>query len=269
MAVAFNLARRGVSEHNYFPEEIAVNEDMNGRHELPDIEWLIESILAHGQMQPIVIRKEQGNPVLTAGFSRWRAVAAINERGLSGKGRMPLRCSYTAMSEEQAFVANIEENRVRNQATPIDDAYNIQRLMNVYRKSDADVASIYHESTAWIRARLDMIELAPEAQDAIASGRVKDSAAKAIGKLSKSLQRKAAKIEGPITVKAVKALSFTPAPAKPKPPKIDPELKQRLMTLFETSYSADYDESVTSLLEVNAEAFFALKNVASSCLRAS
>jgi len=259
MAVAFNLARRGVSEHNYFPEEITVNEEMNGRHELPDIEWLIESILAHGQMQPIVIRKEQGNPVLTAGFSRWRAVAAINERGL-GKGRIPLRCSYTAMNEEQAFIANIEENRVRNQTTPIDDAYNIQRLMNVYRKSEADVAGIYHESTAWIRARLDMIELAPEAQEAIAEGRVKDSAAKAIGKLSKSLQRKAAKIEGPITVKAVKALTAIPAATKPKPPKIDADLKIRLTTLFESADFEAYDESIHTLIEVDAVTLVGLKN---------
>lgn len=259
MAVAFNLARRGVSEHNYFPEEITVNEEMNGRHELPDIEWLIESILAHGQMQPIVIRKEQGNPVLTAGFSRWRAVAAINERGLGKGGRIPLRCSYTAMNEEQAFIANIEENRVRNQTTPIDDAYNIQRLMNVYRKSELDVAEIYHESTAWIRSHLDMIELVPEAQEAIAEGRIKDSAAKAIGKLSKSLQRKAAKIEGPITVKAVKALSGTPV-SKPKPPKMDAELKVRLTKLIESADFENYDESIHTLIEVSAEALVCLKN---------
>lgn len=259
MAVAFNLQRRGVSEHNYFPEEITVNEEMNGRHELPDIEWLIESILAHGQMQPIVIRKEQGNPVLTAGFSRWRAVAAINERGL-GKGRIPLRCSYTAMNEEQAFIANIEENRVRNQTTPIDDAYNIQRLMNVYRKSESDVAGVYHESIAWIKARLDMIELAPEAQDAIASGRVKDSAAKAIGKLSKSLQRKAAKIEGPITVKAVKALSEPASKPKVIRYKNDPEIMQRLTLLFESADFKAYDESIHSLIEVDAKTLSGLKN---------
>ena len=258
MAVNFNLQRRGVSEHNYFPEEITVNEEMNGRHELPDIEWLIESILTHGQMQPIVIRKEAGNPVLTAGFSRWRAVAAINERGLGKGGRIPLRCSYTAMNEEQAFIANIEENRVRNQTTPIDDAYNIQRLINVYRKSETDVAEIYHESTGWIKGRLDMIELTPEMQTAVAEGRVKESAVKAIGKLSKSLQKKAAKIEGKITTKAVKELAGTPA--KPIKYKNDPEIMRRLTLLFESADFENYDENIHTLIEVNAEILVGLKN---------
>lgn len=259
MAVAFNLQRRGVSEHNYFPEEITVNEEMNGRHELPDIEWLIESMLKpHGQLQPILIRREQGNPVLVAGYSRWRAVVAINERGLAKAGRIPLRCSYTAMDETQAFIANIEENHVRNQTTPIDDAYNIQRLINIYHKSEADVADIFHESTAWIRARLSMIDLASEAQEAIAEGRVKDSAAKAIGKLSKSLQRKAAKIEGPITVKAVKAL--VSGPVKPKPPKIDAELKIRLTKLIESAPWSDYVEAESDYIIVSAEALVCLKN---------
>lgn len=256
MAVKFKLARRGVSEHNYYPEEITVNEELNGRHELPDIEWLIESILTHGQLQPIVIRKEQDNPVLTAGFSRWRAVAAINERKLT-EDPIPLRCSYTAMSEEQGFLANIEENRVRNQTTPIDDAYNIQRLINCYHKSEKEIAAIYRESTSWVRDRLNIIELTPEAQEAIASGRVKESAVKAIGKISKALQRKVAKTEGVITAKVVKEIAGTPA--KSKKWKNDPELMRRINAVIESADWEDYDESNIDIY-VAAEKLASLKN---------
>lgn len=106
--------------------------ELNGRHDLPDIEWLISSILTVGQLQPVPIRKTGGRPVLTAGYSRWRAVKAINDRQLTPE---PIRllCTLKQQTDKQAFISTIHENIVRNATTPIDDAYNIQKLINVFQ----------------------------------------------------------------------------------------------------------------------------------------
>lgn len=206
MAVEFDVKMSRTGEYWANPEDLEVTPELNGRHELPDIEALIDSILTHGQLQPVTIRSAAKMPVLVAGFSRWRAITAINQRKLFKGEPLKVRCSYTKLTETQAFLANIEENRVRNQTTPIDDAYNIQRLINVYQFTEAKAASAYRMSITWIRDRLQLLELTPEAEKAVRDGRVSDTAAVAISKLKKTEQHKVlAKTEGTITKKDVVA----------------------------------------------------------------
>lgn len=198
---------RGVTEWAALPEELDVDPQMNGRHELPDIQWIVDSILKHGQLQPITIRREGGRPVLVAGFSRWRAVSEINKKKLTDKP-LRLRCSYTALTAKQAFLANIEENRVRNATTPMDDAYNLQRLVNVYQMSPQECADAYRASVSWVKNRLALIEATPEVEKQIRAGKIKGSAAQAVAKLSKEHQRnlaKKAETHGKLTTADIKA----------------------------------------------------------------
>jgi len=203
MAVSFEVEGTRTSEYLFLPEHIEVPSELNGRHELPPIYDLVESILAHGQLQPITIRKAAGRPILVAGFSRWRAVTHINANQMAPKS-LALRCSYTQMTEKQAFLANIEENRVRNATTPMDDAYNIQRLINVYQMTEAEAAEAYRTSPSWIHGRLALLQLSPEAETAVRSGRAPLSAAKEIAKLSKDGQSKVLAKPGKITKADVK-----------------------------------------------------------------
>ena len=80
MAVEFNAPGTRTSEYKFLPQYIEVAPEMNGRHELPDIQWIINSILRHGQLQPVTIRRTASKPVLVAGFSRWRAISEINKQ---------------------------------------------------------------------------------------------------------------------------------------------------------------------------------------------
>jgi ParB family transcriptional regulator, chromosome partitioning protein len=218
MAVAFDTPiSRGVTEWAAYPEELEFDPQANGRHDLPDICDLIQSLLTFGQLQPVTIRKSEGKPVLVAGFSRWRAISEINEKSLSPV-KLKLRCSYTQLTEVQAFLATIEENRVRNETTPMDDAYNIQRLINVYQMTEQKVAEAYRTTPAWVKGRLQLLELTPEAEKAVRSGRVAPSAAKALAKLSKSHQKAVlAKTEGKVTTKDVVSVAPAPAPKKSSP----------------------------------------------------
>jgi len=193
MAVEFDVAMSRTSEYRFLPENVEVHPEQNGRHELPNIDWIVDSILTHGQLQPVTIRRTAGKPVLVAGFSRWRAVTEINKRKLSPKP-IELRCSYTQLTEQQAFLANIEENRVRNATTPMDDAYNIQRLINVYQMTEQQCCDAYRASLAWVKGRLQLIEAVPELEAEIRAGTVPGTAAKEIAKLSGEHQKNLAKV---------------------------------------------------------------------------
>lgn len=215
MAVAFETPiTRGVTEWKALPEELTINPELNGRHDLPDITGLVDSILTVGQLQPVTIRKSEGKPVLVAGYSRWRAVDHINRNKLTPEP-LTLRCSYTQLTDKQAFLANIHENRVRNETTAMDDAYNLQKLINVYQMSEEDCADVYRASKQWVSDRLALLEAVPEMEQAVREKRISPgTAVKAIKKLSREHQKAAVAKPGKVTAKDVKAV--TPK-AEPKP----------------------------------------------------
>lgn len=240
MAVDFEVPGTRTSEYLFLPTDIDILPEMNGRHELPDVQWIIDSILRHGQLQPITIRRTGKRPVLVAGFSRWRAVLEINEQGLTPKP-IALRCSYTQLSEKQAFLANIEENRVRNQTTPIDDAYNIQRLINVYQMTEQEAAEAYRATVPWIKGRLGLLELAPEAEVAVREGRVGASAAQEIAKLSRNQQKRVVEKKGKITTADVKEVKEKDSP------RLMPTAKETAIKAS-TAISLDVRKAIKALL---------------------
>ncbi len=215
MAVEFvSDIKRGVTEWTALPEDLEIRADMNGRHDLPDIEWLIDSMLMpHGQIEPVPIRKSAGKPVLTAGFSRWRAATEINKRGLTEKP-FRLRCTYTQLTDKQALIANIHENAVRNPNTPMDDAYNLQKLINNHQMSESECAEVYRKPVGWVKDRLDLLGVDPAVEKQIVKGAIKAPAAKKIAKLSREHQKNLAKVaetNGKVTPADIAKETGTPA----------------------------------------------------------
>ncbi len=196
MAVDFKAKFTRTSEYGFAPQDIVVKPKLNGRHELPDIQWLIDDIVDKGQLQPCVIRNEAGKPVLVAGFSRWRAISEINKKHLAPV-QLSVRCCYSRCNEQEGFIANISENRVRNATTPLDDAHNISMLQK-WGKTDEEIAGIYKASAAWVKKTAKLVTLEPEAQKAVNEGRLKPTAAAEIAKLTAEQQREAVKGEGKV-----------------------------------------------------------------------
>jgi ParB/RepB/Spo0J family partition protein len=257
MAVQFAVEHKRTSEYRFYPEDITIKPDLNGRHEKPEIEWLITDILAHGQHTPVVIRNDGGEAVLVAGFSRWRAISEINKRWLAPV-RLQVRCTYVQCSEGEAFLINISENRFRNPATPLDDAHNIKRLLNVYQMTDEQVAGVYFPTAKtegeiktarkFVKDRIALISLSEEAAEAVKSGRVKESAAVAIAKLSEAQQHEILKKEGTIGRSDVKK----PGPPKaPKPVARYPELMRRVTAALEDVAGMLADEEYGEFIEVD------------------
>jgi hypothetical protein len=261
MPASFNVEMKRDAIYKCMPENIEVRPELNGRQDKPDIEWLISDILKHGQLQPVGIWSDAGTPVLSYGFSRWRAISEINKRGLTPQP-FEIKCTFLKTNEQGAFVRNISENRMRNETTPIDDAHNIQRLFT-WMMTPEQVANVYFPMAAtveevkkavkWVNDRVELIKLTPEAEQAVISGRLNETAAQAISKLSAAQQRKALAKEGKITAKEIK-------PAKPKKLKIDAELRRRITAALETADFENYDEATSLWIEVHAEPLIALRN---------
>lgn len=238
MAVSFKAEYSRTSEYRFFPEDIKIRPELNGRHDLPDIEELIASIVRDGQSTPVVIRRDGDKPVLVAGFSRWRAVSEINKRKLLD-AKLQLRCTYTACSESEGFLANIAENRFRNTTTDIDDAHNIKRLMNRYQYTEEQVAQVYfplahspeqiRDAIRWVKKKAQLIQLTPEAERAFKQGRLKGSAAFAIAKLSEELQSEVLKKDGKIDSAAIRHAQGKNGNGAPKL-----SLKQAIEQVIET-----------------------------------
>ena len=206
MAVEFSVAYTRRSVYFIAPEDIVVKPELNGRHDLPDIEWLIQSILQQGQLQPVLVRRDGDKPVLVAGFSRWRAVSEINKRGLAAE-TLKLRCDYFRGNEIQGIIANARENRDRNSTTELDDAHLMMRLER-YGLTLGQIAEIYHVDVAKIRRVMSLAHLSPEAEQALRAGRIKPTAAQAIAKLSAEQQHAAlVKSSGRVTAGDIAAAS--------------------------------------------------------------
>jgi hypothetical protein len=256
MAVQWNVKSHCTQEWRFFPEDITVKPALNGRHVLPDIEWLIQDILVNGQHTPVQIRKDGGQPVLLAGFSRWRAVAEINKR--FPDQRRELRCSYVQCSEEEGFLTAISENRMRNATTELDDAYNIKRLMKQYAKTEDQVAAIYFPGSEgddlkaairWVRKREALVNLSPEAEKAMKEGRLKGSAAVAIAKLSQEQQKAAIS-------KAADGKKIT-APKKVKPAGVS-DIRKAALDLVASVTEMELDSKENDWLAVNRKLFMKL-----------
>ncbi len=223
MAVNFDEPiKRSGEEWRPFPEQLVISPELNGRHDPPDIEPLLQSIRQLGQLQLCLVRREGGKMVLAAGFRRWCAIRIMNERGYwkeDGKSEpYRVRCSFNEMSEKQAFLANISENHCRKETTPMDDAYNIQRLYSVYQMSDEEVCAIYQENVVWIKGRLQLIEATPALEKVIRSGSIKATQAKVIAKLAKGAQERLAAIaeaKGKVTAEDIAQETGKPAKKRP------------------------------------------------------
>lgn len=201
MAVVFatDIKREGALYVDY-PENILLSPQLNGRHENTDVTQLAADIEKNGQREPCLIRKnDEGQPVLVYGHRRWRAVKLINSRR-KPENKIKLLCNYESLTDEEAFIAAIGENRFRKDVTPIDDSHNIGIWQKRFKKTVEDIAEIYFpeaktpeakaEAVRWVKVRAALQELAPEAADGVRKGEIKVTAAVALARMTKDQQRR-------------------------------------------------------------------------------
>lgn len=262
MAVNFATeTSRGDALYRVWAEDIVVIAELNGRHENTDVEELAADIHKNGQDNPVLIRKDDdGRPVLVAGHRRYRAVCLLNEK--YPDQRRPLICRYKILSDVEAFQATIRENRFRRDVSPVDDATNIKILRDRFSLTVADIANIYFpesktekpiaDAIHWVEQRIALIELAPEAADAMREGRVKMTAAVELSKLTKKQQREKVAKPGTIKVSDVKPSIKKPVDLK--------ELLRKVKACLEDVVGGMLEDADTQYIEIERTLLLDLAN---------
>lgn len=188
MAIKIN-AGSNVKRGDYFsvdPFEIVVREELRGRHKPPTDDRIVNralSILDHGQIQAVECRRDEKHRlILNSGFTRTAAVRLIRT-GFDYEGvhyhdpDFMLKVLLTEANDATAFKRNVVENAQRDDTSPIDDAFNQQKLRDAYGMSDADIARLYGCNQAKISTYRKLLQLKTEWQDMVHDGRLSVSAA--------------------------------------------------------------------------------------------
>ncbi len=155
--VSFDDASQG----GHLEEDVA---QMVRSYEQPDINGNPQ-----GQLEPVQVRKisgTEGKPLqLVLGYRRYWACVAYNAKHPDAP--MKLKCIVVTINDEEAFRRNIVENRVRKACSPIDDAYNQDRLRTGFGWIDARIAEFYEITPAYVSQLKKLLTLPTKTQQLV------------------------------------------------------------------------------------------------------
>lgn len=170
------------------PTHVQINESHRARHFAlkPDhIRTLAASMAEQGQLQAVSCRTvADGHLELIFGEHRHAAAKLINEDDELRKiaeanghinadtGLFMLRTNIVKEDNDvDALVKAILENRERSATSPIDDAYNQQKLRDYGWEDDA-IAKFYGVQKAWIKRMQKLLELTDEEKKLVHEGQI-------------------------------------------------------------------------------------------------
>ena len=174
------------------PAMIAADVENNGRrtHNV-DVDDLAMEILEDGQLlQPVGVtgpfRKGEGRPEdkgkyrLNFGFRRFQAMSMIIEGGLAAgspgeEALSMIDCtllSSEAGNDKTAFLFNLAENVSREPLNPMDQAYNIVKLIDEFGMTNAEAAKELKISASAASQLKTLMKLPVSLHKHIASGRI-------------------------------------------------------------------------------------------------
>lgn len=194
MAMQLNAGKIGRADlFSILTENIIVDHSLNGRkdgHGEEEVASLAQSILDHGQQQPVVVRRLPHDKTvqLVSGYGRHAAVAYINAH-LSPPSPVLLSCRIVECNEEQAFLRNLVENIDRAETTPIDDAHNQRRLREVFGWAEDRIATFYKRSVSSLAASRRLLTLSPAIQKEVSEGTLPATAAVELTKVPEEVQQ--------------------------------------------------------------------------------
>jgi ParB-like chromosome segregation protein Spo0J len=259
MAQVFSNDTTKRSTDNLFvelPENIVLPPlALSGRkdyHE-PDIASLAADIFKHGQNTPALCRKnDAGLPVLVYGRRRYLAIKHINEHLVGDGKKFQLQFKYESMTDEQALIAAIAENRFRKDVNPMDHCHNITQLAKRCKLTYEQIAEIYFpeaetekakaDALRWVRERAVLSQLAPEAAEAVRNDEMKITTATQMAKLPHEEQRKAVAektvLAGKARIKVAAVKAHRPAPVHRKKTQVaDSKPDKKVVRLLAASES--------------------------------
>lgn len=136
------------------------------------IEELADSILQHGIIQPLVVRKSKSGYEIVAGERRWRA---------SRKAQLKeVPCIIREFSDEENMLVAIVENMQREDLNPVEEAEGLHQMIATYGLTQNQVSKSVSKSRPYITNSLRLLKLPVEIQDMISEGSLTTGHARAL-----------------------------------------------------------------------------------------
>lgn len=146
--------------------DIKPNENQPRKHfDEEKIKELSASILEHGIIQPLVLRKlDDKRYEIVAGERRWRAARA------AGLEKVP--SIIRTFTDEENMVIAIIENMQREDLNSIEEAEGLRQMIETYGFTQEEVSRSVSKSRPYITNALRLLKLPKSVQTELAEGRI-------------------------------------------------------------------------------------------------
>src|SRR4029453_4035197 len=138
----------------------------------PVFESLGESILSHGIVQPLLVRRRGDGDELIAGERRWRAAK------LAGISRVPV--VVKEVPDESLLEIALIENIQRENLNPIEEAQAYKKLIETVGLTQEALASRVGRDRSYITNYLRLLRLPDDLQQLVIEGRLSTGHARTI-----------------------------------------------------------------------------------------
>ncbi|HYM82849.1 MAG TPA: ParB/RepB/Spo0J family partition protein [Candidatus Dormibacteraeota bacterium] len=145
-----------------------------------ELQQLASSIRDHGLIQPVLVTETLDGYQLVAGERRVRAAE------LAGLERVPAIVRQIAPRDQLELA--LVENLQREDLDPLEQAHAYKQLIDEFGFTQEQLAARVTKARSTVANTLRLLDLAPEVQDAIASGLVTEGHGRALGALEGSAQ---------------------------------------------------------------------------------
>ncbi len=179
------------------------------------IEELAASIKERGLIQPLVVRKVDGQYELIAGERRLRAVTSL--------GMTTVKVVVHEASDQEVAELALIENLQRADLTPLEEAEQYRLLQERFGMKQETIAQHVGKSRAVIANMVRLLDLAPEVRDLLNQQQITVGHAKVLLQLKDALQQTTAAqrvARGTLTVRQTEQMVrdlLNPAPPVEKP----------------------------------------------------
>lgn len=163
-------------------DQIRIDPERNLRqYKAADIKTLAASIAERGLLQPVVVRPENGNYVLVAGYRRMAALATLRDNGNPVQVLARIKAddeeddaadqdgSQVPIGVRNQLLDGLAENHDREDMTLMDYANTIRRLGET-GMTKKDIAKRLHKSDGWVSVVSKFADFRPEITKRIHAG---------------------------------------------------------------------------------------------------
>lgn len=198
---------------------------------------LAASIVEHGIIQPLVVRKKNSAYEIVAGERRWRAARKAELKDVP--------CIIREFTDEENMLIAIIENMQREDLNPIEEAEGLNQMIKTYGLTQEEVSKSVSKSRPYITNVLRLLKLPREIQNFVSDGRMSTGHARALISVDdKKVQAELCKkiIEDGLSVRKVEDLVANIGKPKKKSVK---KLKNADTVLVERELKEIYGTKVT------------------------